>query len=167
MKNLKKIILVFALLVMSSCSEVGWIGYYSIKKPDGSSNKISYNTDNGSIFEFPKNKELWLELPRDCSGFKLSGIITPITPPIPLFWFRSWSMQDCHYFTVKTKPDTKVQVKVGERIFTPENDKDLYGYSQYKFPIRAKEIDSGILVIEKNGERIEVPFGYKYFRFWY
>jgi hypothetical protein len=42
-----------------------------------------------------------------------------------------------------------------------------YGYTRYTFPIKSKNIDSGILIIEKDGEKIEVPFEYKYAKFWH
>lgn len=57
--------------------------------------------------------------------------------------------------------------KSNSKIFAPKTKKDSYGYTAYKFPIRAKNIDFGTLVIERGGERIEVPFEYKYFKFWY
>ena len=31
--------------------------------------------------------------------------------------------------------------------------------------LRAKNIDSNTIIIEKDGEKIEVPFKYKYFKF--
>ena len=163
---MKNLFLMISLIFISSCSETGWIGYYSIKKQDGSENKISYNTDNG-IVETLKAQQVWIEMPRDCSGFKFSGLITPFTPPLPLLWFRSWSTQDCNYFTVKAKPDINIKLAVNGETFLAETKKGLYGYTEYIFPIRAKDIDSGSIIIETNGEKIEIPFEYKYFKFWY
>jgi hypothetical protein len=167
MKNFKRIILNIVLLTLCNCSETGLIGYYSAKKSDGSENKISYNTDNGIVLKTSKAKEIWVDMPRDCSGFKLSGLFTPITPPIPLFWFRSWSTAECHFFTIKTKPETNVRLIFGGKTYEPTKANDLYNYTKYTFPIRAKNLDSGTIVIEKDGEKIEVPLEYKYFKFWY
>ena len=167
MKSFKIIFLNAILLILFNCSEVGLIGYYNLTKQDGSKNKISYNTDNGIVLRTLKSEDVWINVPRGCSGFKLSGLFTPITPPVPLFWFRSWSTAECYFFTVKTKPETNVKLVVGDKTYQPNKSNGLYRYTKYTFPIRAKNLDSGTLIIEKDGEEISVPFAYKYFKFLY
>ena len=175
-----RISLALILLSLSSCGQAGWIGYYSIRKSDGSENKIADNTDNGIVAELPKGKEMWITMPRDCSGFTFAGIITPFTPPIPIPNFRSLTFKSfmgnenpCHYFIAETRPQAKVQLKTIDsetnetKIYDPRELEGRWDYTKYIFPIRAKNIDSGILIIEKDGEKIEVPFEYKYFKFWY
>ncbi len=99
--------------------------------------------------------------------------LTPfLCAPIPNFrglTFKSFGGRDnpCHYFIAQTNPQAKVQLKVGDKIYEPKELEGLYGYTKYIFPIRAKNIDSGSILIEKDGEKIEVPFEYKYFKFWY
>ena len=170
-----RIFLVLILFNLGACSQAGWIGYYSIKKPDGSENKIEYNTDNGVVLDFPKKNEFWLTLPRGCSEFFTIGIITTFTPPFPIAWFRSWHRGDnpCHFFTAETKPNATLHLKIidsktkQEIIFEAKTEEGKWGYTKYIFPILAKNIDSGIIIIEKNQEKIEVPFKYKYFKFLY
>ncbi len=171
--TMRIIILVLILFSLTNCGQAGWIGYYSIKKSDGSENKIKNNTDNGIVIKLPKQEEFWIELPRDCSGFKFAGILTPFTPPIPLPIFRSWSSEGkngdglCHYFIVQTRPQANIKLKTNNQTYNPKISKGLYGYTKYIFPVRAKNIDSGSIIIEKDGEKIEVPFEYKYMKFWY
>ena len=114
--------------------------------------------------------DFYLELPAECSGFSTIGLFTPFTPPIPSFWFRSWNWFDslCNgNFTIQTKPSAIIQLKTNNQTFEPEIREGLHGYTKYIFPIRAKNIDSGTIIIEKDNEKIEVPFEYKYFKFWY
>ena len=171
MKIFRNIILGIVLINLSACGQAGWVGYYSIKKPDGSENKIDYNTDNGVVMDFPKHQEMWLEMPRDCSGFTFAGFFTPFTPPFPIPNFRTISFgknNPCNYFTISTRPEAvSVQLTTNSQTFTTETTEGSYGYTKYKFPIKANKIDSGTIIIEKDGEKIEVPFEYKYFKFWY
>jgi hypothetical protein len=175
--NTGKVVLVFSLLLsMAMCSQAGWIGYYAIKTPQGLWNKVGYNTDNGLVLDFPKGQELWLEFPKNCSGFIFAGIITPFTPPIPIPDFRAISFgknNPCNFFIVKSKPSTSIKLKLNNpktnqpQIYEPKTSEALYGYTRHTFPIKSKNIDSGILIIEKDGEKIEVPFEYKYAKFWH
>lgn len=165
-----RIFLILILFNLGACSQAGWIGYYSIKKPDGSENKIEYNTDNGVVLDFPKKNEFWLTLPRDCSTFALAGFFTPFTPPIPIIFFRSWTTG---FFTAETKPRATLHLKIidsktkQEIILEPKTEQGKWGYTKHIFPIHIKNIDSGIIIIEKDQEKIEVPFKYKYFKFLY
>jgi hypothetical protein len=167
-----KIYLILSLFCLNACAQAGWSGYYKTY-PDTTVDKyIAISATNTTTVTLDK-KEVWIELPRDCSGFIIAGFFTPITPPIPFPWFRNWTSAGknndgkCHYFVAETRPEANIQLKVGNEIYAPEIKEGLYGYTKYIFPIRAKSIDSGILIIEKNGEEIEVPFEYKYFRFWH
>ena len=163
-----RIFLILILFNLGACSQAGWIGYYSIKKPDGSENKIEYNTDNGVVLDFPKKNEFWLMLPRDCSTFAIAGFFTPFSPPIPIIFFRSW---DNNFFIAETKPRATLHLKIidsktkQEIILEPKTQDGKWSYTKYIFPILAKNIDSGIIIIEKDQEKIEVPFKYKYFKF--
>jgi hypothetical protein len=155
------------LFILTSCGQAGWAGYYQTYPKTTTNKYIAESVINSTSISFRSSDKVDIELPRGCSGFNVAGIITPFTPPIPLFWFRSWSTSDCHYFTIQTKPQTTVQLKTNNQTYVPEISEALYGYTKYIFPIRAKNIDSGTLIIEKNGEKVEVPFEYKYYKFWY
>lgn len=173
MKPSSKIFLVIFLISgMAACSQAGWIGYYQTY-PDTTTNK--YVADSGvdtvATSIILKNKqELWLELPKNNSYFKLAGIITPFTPPIPIFFFRNWDDSD---FTIQSKPPASIKLKLENpkthevKLYEPKTSEALYGYTRYTFPIKSKNLDSGILIIEKEGEVIEVPFEYKYQKFWH
>jgi len=117
-----------------------------------------------------KNAEkIFLGLPEGCSEYKLAGIITPFTPPIPIIWLRSWAWGgECDYFNVSTKPDVILKLKLENgQIYEPKTSEALYDYTRHTFPLKSKNLDSGILIIEKDGEKIEVPFEYKYQKFWH
>jgi len=164
-----KICLILSLFFLNACAQAGWIGYYEMDKPATRRIPIANNTDNGASVEFSKQNIVHLRLPRGCSEYFITGIFTPFTPPIPIPHFRSWNwgQYPCNYFTIETRPEANVQLKTGNEIYAPETKEGLYGYTKYIFPIRAKNIDAGTLIIEKNGEKIEIPFEYKYFRFWH
>lgn len=168
--KLRNIFLIISLLVFNACSQAGWVGYYQMKKP-----AVYVNSDKSdfNIFLYPNTadilnkKNLGLSLPKECSSFRLAGFFTPFTPPIPLPNFRSWhsgEKDDCGYFAIYSNSSgIKITLKTKNQVYQPK----VYGYTKYIFPIRAKDIDSGVIIIEKDGEKIEVPFEYKYFRFWY
>ena len=158
------------------CSIFQFEGHYvGTESEEYNSNRylFPYRGQNGEIMRSAVISKIKLQsgmviiLPNHCSNFGVTGLFTPITPPIPLFWFRSWSTAECHFFTIKTKPETNVRLIFGGKTYEPTKANDLYNYTKYTFPIRAKNIDSGTIVIEKDGEKIEVPFEYKYFKFWY
>lgn len=177
MKNFGKIIVLILLISLcSGCAIFQFEGHYIGNESEGYlSNRyiFPYRGQNGEIMRSTAISKIDLQngisitLPNHCSNFGITGLFTPITPPIPLFWFRSWSTSECYFFTVKTKPETNISLKIGDKIYSSNKSDDLYGYKKYTFFLRAKEIDSGIIIIEKNGERIEVPFEYKYFKFLY
>lgn len=165
--------LVIVLFILNSCGQAGWKGYYKTY-PDTTIDKyIADSSDNTTKVVLSENNKVDLGLPRECDDFFFAGIITPFTPPIPFFWIRSWSSAGkngdgmCHYFIAETRPAAKVQLKLGNKMYEPKELEGLYGYTKYIFPVRAKNIDSGSILIEQNGEKIEVPFEYKYFKFWY
>ena len=176
----KKIILIFFLItgLMGGLSSTGWQGYYEMSSPAFYEKKFDpthYGYSYGSIF-FSSSEEIHLELPANCSGFSLMGIITPLTPPIPTFWFRGWRWFDslCNgNFTIQSKPIATLKLKLEDqkthevKLYNPQVSQALYGYTRHTFPIKSKNLDSGILIIEKNGEIIEVPFEYKYQKFWH
>ena len=153
---------------MAMCSQTGWKGYYKMGSPavydiDVSRPGVSSNWANVS-------NKLGLNLPRDCSGFIFAGILTPFTPPIPLPNFRALSFgktNPCNNFTVLSKPQSKIQLHTNNQVYYPEESEGPFGNTRYTFPIKAKNIDSGTIIIEKNGERAEVPFKYEYFTFYF
>lgn len=169
-----RIFLVLILFNLGACSQAGWSGYYTtnIKEED---KFIAQSSENFREIQISKNIKIGLELPRGCSEFFTIGIITPFTPPFPIAWFRSWHWGDnpCHFFTAETKPQATLHLKIidyktkQEIIIEAKTEEGKWGYTKYIFPILAKNIDSGIIVIEKNQEKIEVPFKYKYFKFLY
>lgn len=179
---MKNLFLIIFLIFISSCSQTGWRGYYSFSDPkklykyDKYKYPESYEQEGGVISI--GNEKISLLLPSACSGFALSGLFTPFTPPIPVFWFRSWSTNDCNYFGIisgnfdskssnyrRNELDLKISLNYQGKIYEPTILKKE-GWL-YTFPILAKNIDSGSIIIEKNGEKIEVPFEYKYLKFWY
>ena len=164
-----KILLVTSLFALNACAQAGWIGYYEMDKPATRRIPIASNTDNGVSVEFLKQNTVHLQLPRACSEYFVTGVFTPFTPPIPIPHFRSWNwgQHSCNFFAIEAKPQVTLHLKTNNKTYTPEIKEGLYGYTKYIFPIRAKNLDSGTLIIEKDGEKIEVPFEYKYFRFWH
>lgn len=179
LSGIKKIILLMLFFLMPMMiGQAGFVGYYEMKNPAiydtkvvfGRANYGETNIDNISTIKIKDTQEPLLEMSRNCDYFTVAGIITPFTPPIPLFWLRSWHWgdSDCNYFTISTKPQSdSVRLITNNQTFEPEVSEGLYGYTKYKFPIKAKNIDSGIIIIEKDGEKIEIPFKYEYFKFWY
>ena len=167
MKVFKNTVLILILFNLLACGEAGWSGYYQTYPKTTVNKYIAESVINSTPIILNNKEKIWIELPRDCDGFKVVGIITPITPPIPLFWFRSWSTADCHYFSIQSKPQINLQLKTNKQTYEPKISEGLYGYTKYIFPIRAKNIDSGSIILEKDGEKIEVPFEYKYMKFWY
>jgi len=168
MKSFRNVFLIMMLMSLGACSAAGWSGYYQTYPQTTINKNIAKDFVNNTPINFSTQKEMGLAMPSGCSLFGIMGFITPFTPPIPLFWFRSWSNQDCNYFTISTKPQaSSIVLKTNSQTFTPEiiDEEKKWGGIQYKFPIKASKIDSGILVIEKDGEKIEVPFEYKYFKF--
>ncbi len=68
---------------------------------------------------------------------------------------------------IKTKLDSEVKLRVNTQTYIAKKTDDLYGYNKHTFSIKAKNIDSGTIIIKKDGQTIEVPFEYKYFKFWH
>ncbi len=171
MKNFRNYFLTAMFLILSGCSQAGWMGYYEIKKPAVYNNQHQSNFNVYFVYLYPNSvtipnkKGLGFSLPKDCSSFRLAGFFTPITPPIPLFWFRNFSGGDCDDFTVYSNSADKIALRISDKTYDSLNH-DGSNY-QYTFPVKAKSIDSGTIIIEKDGEKIEVPFEYKYFKFWY
>lgn len=168
-----KIFLVIFLLfgLMGACSRMGWIGYYEMKKPAEYFYKKS--KFNSNIYLYPNifkiTNDIKISLPKDCSGFKISGILTPFTPPIPSFWLRSWNWfnNDCSgYFSIYTNSNLKISLQYKSKIYN-SNMIVVDDKAEYIFPIKTKNIDSGIIIIEQDKEIIEIPFKYKYIKFWY
>lgn len=160
--------------MMGGCSQTGWIGYYQIFPSDQENKIIGKSAINAAKVQFKNESAIYLELPKNCSGFILAGIITPFTPPIPIPNFRLLSFGEknpCNYFTVGSSVDIKIYLMYDDKIHHPLAQFYPFGKKvnliKYKFPIKAKNIDSGILIIEKNNEKIEVPFEYKYTKFYF
>lgn len=178
--KLHKFISVLVLLILASCGQAGWNGYYQAYPEKGPDRYIAESAINATILNAKNNKEIWVHMPKGCSGFTFAGIITPFTPPIPIPNFRSLTFKTfqgretpCHYFIAETRPKTKLLLRATDpetnqlKNFEPREVEGDVGYTRYIFPIRAKDIDSGKLIVEKDGEKIEVPFEYKYYKFWY
>ena len=178
LNNTGKIILVFSILLgMQMCSFAGWEGYYKMEKPITYENQFDpmrYQRSHG--FFLLKTEKIYLELPANCSSLSFMGILTPVTPPIPFFWFRGWKWFDslCNgNFTIQSKPTTSIKLKLKNqttheaKTYDPQVTEGSHGYTRHTFPIKSKNLDSGILIIEKDGEVIEVPFEYKYQKFWH
>ena len=163
-----KILVSIFLVAVNSCGIIEWSGNYV--------DPISENYTKNKALTFDqaleakrqwdisrtKINEVAIRLPAPCSSFGFIGIITPFTPPIPFFWPRSFS---CNYFEVMAEPNLKIELKHKDKIYQPTSyDKNK---KLYIFPLKAKNIDSGTIIIEKDGKKIEVPFEYKYLKFWY
>lgn len=176
-KNLKtiyKIIICFFLItgILGGWSLAGWMGYYEMQKPAEYKMKIGYSSvgyvQNIAVIKFSEKDFIYLELPMNCSGFIVAGIITPFTPPIPIPNFRSITFGEnnhCNYFGVHASSPVKVTLKYKDNFYSPQNpdSKEMF----YIFPVKVRNLDTGSVVIEKNGQVVEVPFNYKFIRFWY
>ena len=70
-----------------------------------------------------------------------------------------------------TNPSIKLKLKNQTtheaKTYDPQVTEGSHGYTRHTFPIKSKNLDSGTLIIEKDGEVIEVPFEYKYQKFWH
>lgn len=165
----RKSFLVAILLSTSSCGLAGWTGYYHMKEPAKYSDHMDFNVPNSAKIKI-NNNELSISLPKECSGFFFAGLITPVTPPIPVLNFRNISFFDnpCNNFTIYTRiVDAEISLKTSNTLYKPNSIYKPSNKLQYTFPIKAKNIDSGSIIIEKDGEKVEVPFEYKYFKFWH
>lgn len=175
---IRKVIVIVTFFIFSSCSGVGLIGYYEMKGNAIYKQRVNYPsyTRNVATLQIDNSGEIILELPTNCSGLGLTGLFTPITPPFPTFWFRSWNWfnDSCSgNFSVNIKPQATLHLKTidsktkQEIILEPSTEEGRWGYTKHIFPIKAKNLDSGSIIIEKDGQKTEVPFEYKYFKFWY
>jgi hypothetical protein len=164
-----RIFLILILFNLGACSQAGWSGYYTTNI-EGEDKYIAQSSENFREIQISKTIKIGLELPRNCSTFRLAGFFTPFTPPIPIIFFRSWTTG---FFTAETKPRATLHLKIidsktkQEIILEPKTEQGKWGYTKHIFPIHIKNIDSGIIIIEKDQEKIEVPFKYKYFKFLY
>ena len=172
----KKGFLILFLIVLSACGQAGWKGYYMINPDKDTDKYIAQTSANFKTINVSNNSKIILQLPLACSEFFTTGFITPFTPPFPIAWFRSWhwSGHPCNFFTAETKPQATLHLKTidsktnQEIILAPTSTQEgRWGYTKHIFPIKAKNLDSGTLIIEKDGQKVEVPFEYKYFKFWY
>lgn len=166
-KFIKNIFLVIMLFNLSGCSMAGWSGYYEMKDPAKYSRPMDFNIPNSADIN---NNDFGISLPKECSGFATLGILTPFTPPFPIPNFRNILFFDnpCNYFTIYTRvQNADINLKVNENIYRPIKPNESDNKAKYIFPIKAKNIDSGSIIIIKDGQAIEVPFEYKYFKFWH
>ena len=166
----KKWLLLIIFPGMAMCSQTGWKGYYNTYPSKGANKYIAKSVVNATPIKLPNQEEFWLELPRDCSGITFAGILTPFTPPIIIPNFRAISFGEtnpCNNFIVLSKPKTKIQLHTNNKIYHPKESKGPFGNTRYTFPVKAKNIDSGTIIIEKDGEKAEVPFKYEYFKFYF
>jgi hypothetical protein len=166
-KFIKNIFLVTILFNLSSCSMAGWIGYYEMKDPAKYSRPMDFNIPNSADIN---NNDFGISLPKGCSGFSTLGILTPFTPPFPIPNFRNISFFDnsCNSFTVNADiPGAEIYLKANNHIYEKISLYKRGNKTKYTFPIKAKNIDSGSIIIKKNSQTIEVPFEYKYFKFWH
>ena len=142
-----------------------------MKDPAVYEQRFSYDTSNIAIVKLT-DQEIHLSLPSGCSTFILIGIITPISPPFPVLWFRAWHWGDhpCNYFVVDVGNNVKILLKVDGKIYQSIKTTNPYFYNKnnvrHEFPIPSKSIDSGSIIIEKDEKKIEIPFEYKYLRYW-
>lgn len=160
-------LLIIILHTTSGCSIAGWAGYYQMKKPAKYSKTMDFNIPNSAIID---DYDFGVSMPKGCSGFFVGGIITPITPPIPVLNFRNISLFDnpCNNFTIHTRiVDAEISLKTNNIIYKPNKNHKASNKFKYTFPIKAKNIDSGSIIIEKDGEKVELPFEYKYYKFWH
>ena len=173
-----RIFFIVILLSFTGCSMFGWEGrfvnmdFYKEKKeghlqpnPEKESERLEAMSRIKLVMQNGETKAVVLP---SCSTFLIGGLFTPITPPLPFFLLRSWWISDdspCNYLGVRSDPLTKVTLRYKDTLYEPvkfNSEKRIY-----TFPIRAKSINSGSIIIEKDGEKIEVPFEYKYMKFWY
>jgi hypothetical protein len=174
--SVPKVFLGFFLVIslMNGCGQAGWVGYYEMQNP-AVYEKPSAPMRHGYNYALLllKSERIHLNLPARCSSLRFAGIITPFTPPIPLFWFRSWAWgeSDCNYFVAFAPSNLKIYLKHKNQIYDSMRQARPYDDNleiiRYTFPVRAKNIDSGSIIIEKDDQTIEVPFEYKYTKFWY
>ena len=174
---LRNIFLAAILLTFTNCSMFGWEGSFvnidTYKKKESSSLQSNPEKEDERLelmrrvkLAMKNGKTEGVVLPT-CSSFSIGGLFTPITPTIPFFWPRilAFNNDPCNYFGVRANQSVKIIIRYKDKFYEPiryNPEKHLY-----IFPIQAKDIDSGSIIIEKDGEKVEVPFEYKYIKFWY
>ena len=171
----KKGFLILCLFILNACGMAGWKGYYMINPDKDTDKYIAQTSANFKTINVSNNSKIILQLPLACSEFFTTGFITPFTPPFPVAWFRSWhwGVHPCNFFTAETKPLATLHLKTidpktkQEIILEPKTQIEEAKWNKHTFPIKAKNLDSGTLIIEKDGQKTEVSFEYKYFKFFY
>jgi hypothetical protein len=150
MKINNKLLSVVILIILSSCVQIGWRGNYVQKEPV----KYRDNKEEGNIkINFSKDEVLYLKLPKDNTNITLNGFMFPI---FPIIYYPRMPGFD-HDFSVFVSEDSQVSLKSNNQIYQSVFDSSK---KTYTFPAKSRSIKDGVLVIEKDQSKIEIPFEY-------
>jgi hypothetical protein len=153
----KAVSILISVFALSGCLTVG---FNKGAHPDGSL-KFKKRINNQNIV-LEVNDSLDIEFSsHQCGYYGLAGVIIPVIP--------HWQNHDCSDFDIGVRKSSNVYLKHGDKIYTYSRF-DPRSYYTYTFPVPVKSLSDGaILVIEKDGERFEIPFRYQHsfsFQLW-
>ena len=112
MTKFKNILLIAILFNLIGCGVAGWQGYYQTYPKTTVNKYIAESVINSTLVTFADNDKMWLELPSGCNFFATTGVITPFTPPFPIFWLRNWHWDNsCSNFMITAEKDLDINLK--------------------------------------------------------
>jgi hypothetical protein len=156
---IKNLIILMSFIYLSGCVYVGFDkGPYHNK-----SVKFDQSKRNGNIV-FRINKSIEVSFQNfQCGYYGLLGIF--IVPFIPY-----WKNTDCNDLIVEASGLNNSNIYLNHKDYTYSPYKTNPKLYYYTFPVPVKSLSDGaILVIEKDGERFEIPFRYQHsfsFQLW-
>lgn len=155
---IRKIIVLTSLVFLESCLFVGFNKGANYEK---SVKFKSYNRNGNMVLKIIDNSVHAGFSNLQCGGYGLFGVIIPIIP--------YWGNDKCEDLNVLVTNASNVYIKYNNKVYNYSEFNPRSSYN-YKFPIPVKSLSSGaILVIEKDGEKFEIPFRYKHtfsFQLW-
>lgn len=142
------------LVVLSGCFGIGFDKglYYEYEK--NSKYRYSYDFQSKSLRVESGNGKVNLTVYRgECGDYGMIGIVIPLIPV--------WSNRDCtQNVAIGISNASSAYIVHHNKVYKPSNISNI---KTYTFPIPVKSLSDGaILVIEKDGEKFEIPFRYQH-----
>lgn len=155
---MKKITILISLFVLSGCVSA------DLERGIRHIEPTNFNYDERArqmTIRLINNDQIYLRFfQRTCGGYGLVGIVVPIIPV--------WDNIDCKNFEVEVSVADQVLVTYQNKIYKPTSFDPKY--RNYTFPLDTKSLSDGAtLIIEKNGQKFEIPFRYQHtfsFQLW-